>query len=458
MPLSIRNPRGTRPSKLDLERFRVELLYRQSFTTQLAALSSVLVYAVVTSTMMKSPYLVGWCVAAFVLFALRSGLHRHFKKNVLTQWKFDPFAWERIYCIGVILSGLHWGFAGAFLVSDANIVHEAFFGFILAGCSAGAAVAYCASLMNVLAFILPSISLFGVHLALTGSFLNNAMLGLLALYVAFLVKLITNINAYVVEGLKLRLENEELAGGLKEAQDRLVESEKMAALGRMAGGVAHEISSPLAVLPLQIESLRLTWGKPNPAVNVLEEIAAKMEGIVIRIGKIMMGLRAVALQKGGEEMAIVPVKRIFEETIEFCRMRFKVQGIELRVLPVPDGLAWNCRAVEIGQVLMNLLNNAFDAVKDKENAWVEIAAICKGTKILVTVTDSGNGVPLEIREKIMEPFFTTKAVGDGMGLGLSIAHGFVKAHGGTLEVDQTCANTRFVVTLENANLSLARAA
>ena len=104
-----------------------------------------------------------------------------------------------------------------------------------------------------------------------------------------------------------------------------------------------------------------------------------------------------------------------------------------------------CQKVQLSQVLMNLLNNSFDAIVDDEYKWIKIQSHQHGDRIGVSVTDSGNGIPGDIADQIFDPFYTTKGVGKGTGLGLSISAGILSNHGGRLYYDQCSPNTRFVM-------------
>jgi C4-dicarboxylate-specific signal transduction histidine kinase len=105
------------------------------------------------------------------------------------------------------------------------------------------------------------------------------------------------------------------------------------------------------------------------------------------------------------------------------------------------------RPVQLSQVFLNLLNNAFDAIEGAPSPWIRVELYSEDDFIEVSVTDSGPGVAKEIRSRIMEPFFTTKPLGKGTGLGLSVSAGIMKAHHGSLFLDETSPNTRFVVRM-----------
>jgi C4-dicarboxylate-specific signal transduction histidine kinase len=108
------------------------------------------------------------------------------------------------------------------------------------------------------------------------------------------------------------------------------------------------------------------------------------------------------------------------------------------------------REVQISQVLINLLNNSMDAIQDQQQKWIRLEVFKRGAHLVFAVTDNGPGVPNELRDKIMEPFFTTKPVGQGTGMGLSISIGICRAHGGDLQYVPGYPHTRFEVILPQA--------
>ena len=103
--------------------------------------------------------------------------------------------------------------------------------------------------------------------------------------------------------------------------------------------------------------------------------------------------------------------------------------------------------MQVEQVILNLLNNAIDAIELNETKWVKIDFLKKETSIIISVTDSGKGIPDDIVEKIMQPFYSTKETGKGTGLGLSISKGIIENHKGTLTYDGSIGNTRFLIEL-----------
>jgi len=142
----------------------------------------------------------------------------------------------------------------------------------------------------------------------------------------------------------------------------------------------------------------------------------------------------------------VKISDIVEETVRFCQQKFELHRVSLKV-EVDKDLCVDCRATEISQVLLNLLNNSYDAVEDLNEKWVLVQAMRNDGHIEISVTDSGNGIHKEDQEKIFNPFYTTKAIGKGTGLGLSISIGIIKSHHGELHYDELSSKTRFVIRL-----------
>ncbi|MGE5086723.1 MAG: ATP-binding protein [Bacillota bacterium] len=252
-----------------------------------------------------------------------------------------------------------------------------------------------------------------------------------------------NINGYlgVAEDITQKKERERL---LKEQEEKILVSSRLASLGEMAAGIAHEINNPLTIINGYVSVLRKNLQQKGLGDDA--EINRRVESIestVQRIAKIVRGLRSYAHGAHDGELVPVSVDTIIDDTLAFCYDRFKNEGIKL-VVRVEPGTVVRCRSHQISQVLLNLLNNSCDAVQSSQDKRVTVEAHKVGDGVEVSVSDSGPGIPFERREKIMQPFYTTKEVGKGVGLGLSISQGIMQAHGGKIYLDQESPQTRFV--------------
>jgi PAS domain S-box-containing protein len=228
---------------------------------------------------------------------------------------------------------------------------------------------------------------------------------------------------------------------------KILHNARLTSLGEMASGLAHEINNPLGIIKMNVDQMRTFAEMGKLDISRLMKISGAISSTVDRIAKIIKGLRDFAGEGESGPFKIVKLRELISDTLDFCMAKFGRHGINLELADIKDDLVLVCRGVEISQVILNLLNNAFDAVADKPDAFVKIDVVELKDEIEISVTDSGNGIPKEIASKIMQPFFTTKEIGKGMGLGLSISVGIVKAHHGQLYLDQTSNNTRFVIKL-----------
>lgn len=228
---------------------------------------------------------------------------------------------------------------------------------------------------------------------------------------------------------------------------QLIASAKMAALGEMSAGIAHEINNPLTVI--QARAFQLSEMAENNNVN-LDKLREAAEGISYtadRIAKIIKSLRTYAREGSNDPFDLVPVHQLIEETLEFCGTRFANHGVEVRIKPVNPDLEVECRLIQIEQVLLNLLNNAYDAIENSPVKWIEIEVQEEDNFVVISVTDSGSGLTPEIVEKLIQPFYTTKEVGKGTGLGLAISEGIARSHNGALLYDSSKKNTCFTLKL-----------
>lgn len=222
---------------------------------------------------------------------------------------------------------------------------------------------------------------------------------------------------------------------------------RLAALGEMAGGIAHEINNPLAIIRGRSDHLTILSRKGTLTHEKLIETTNKINSTVDRISKVVTGLRAFSRDTEHDPYSEAFVAQIVQDTLLLCQGRLEKYQIRLTVSEIDPNLKIECRSTQISQVLLNLINNARDAIMGLGEKWININVTDLDNQIEIRVTDSGLGIPETVQTKIFEPFFTTKEVGQGTGMGLSISAGIIKDHQGILSLNKISDHTEFVICL-----------
>ncbi|HHQ48768.1 MAG TPA: PAS domain S-box protein, partial [Acidobacteria bacterium] len=211
-------------------------------------------------------------------------------------------------------------------------------------------------------------------------------------------------------------------------EEQLLHAQKMEAIGRLAGGVAHDFNNILQAMMMFGE--RLQEARGEDAVQILTELRSQMERAAALTRQLLLFSRQETSRL--EELDLGQVV----EGMSTMLRRLLRENIRFRVVPAHDALPLHADRAQLEQVLMNLVVNAADAMPGGGELEVRTGADPdRAGWARLEVEDSGAGIPEEIRERIFEPFFTTKPLGKGTGLGLSVVHGIVTGHGGTIEVD-----------------------
>ena len=234
-------------------------------------------------------------------------------------------------------------------------------------------------------------------------------------------------------------------------------ADRMASVGTLAAGVAHEINNPLAFILANVEfALAELRGRGGRATEVLRALGEARDG-GLRVREIVRDLKAFSRAGRGGQRA-VDLRRVLQSALGLAQNEIRHRArLEVDVGDIPPVMGSEHR---LGQVFLNLLINAAQAIPEgraAENVVRAITATAPDGRALVEISDTGTGIPPDVLPRIFDPFFTTKPVGVGTGLGLSICHGIVSGLGGEIHVESTLGRgTTFRVLLAAARPARAR--
>ncbi len=255
---------------------------------------------------------------------------------------------------------------------------------------------------------------------------------------------------------------------LKIAQSQLVQSGKLASIGELAAGVAHELNQPLMVIRGYSQLIHRQMKKQRLEEKELSELLETIERNTKRMITIINHLRAFSRQSTAG-FQTVDLNRVIEDAFLMIGEQLRLRGIHVIKNLDAAGALIHGDAHQLEQVFLNLLSNARDALsvtptsyqrrRNNRRITITTRSISDPATVEVLVSDNGSGIPAENLEAIFDPFFTTKEVGKGTGLGLSISYGIIQKHGGRIEVKETGPDgTTFALTLPAIQVDAAAAA
>lgn len=225
-----------------------------------------------------------------------------------------------------------------------------------------------------------------------------------------------------------------------------VQASKLASLEEMAGAMAHEINNPLTIIHGSADLLQTLLNNNMLTAEKAQLAIQRINKTVNRISKIIECLRAYSTTADYTQ-EYIEVDDFVEDFVSLCGEHFYHAGITLTISDNNDSRVIYGNASELNQVMMNLLFNSYDALKNQDEKWVRVYLKETETSYTIEVLDSGPGIPLELHKKVLEPFFTTKSIGEGTGLGLSISRSLILKNNGNIAVNPDRPNTSFIITL-----------
>jgi signal transduction histidine kinase/ActR/RegA family two-component response regulator len=493
---------------------QIRLLYANAPAGFVATVLNVVLLALIQWPVIASPRILSWLTSMLALTALRAVLVWCFQHSSPAPPAMGR--WGTLFGLGTLAAGLGWGSAGVWLFPVAPSTHQVFLAFVLGGMIAGAVGLLSARMSVFLSFACPVAVPIIVHLLVQGDTLSRTMGGMAALYTIVIICTALKLHCIIRTSLHLRFDNAdlvaavtdekarvehlnteltaeiterqraeaalrtahealeervqertaELATTLEQLQAEMVErqrlteelrqGQKMEAVGRLAGGVAHDFNNILAAIIGYTELATLNMPASSPAWHQLQEVLKACQRAKALVQQILTFSRRT-------EQAYTPVQLspLVKEALALLRASLP-STIEIRQHIAPDVGAVLADPSQLHQVIINLCANAEYAMRqtggvlDVRLEAVDVDAMLAaqhptlrlGPHVRLTVRDTGQGISPEVVQRIYDPFFTTKAAGEGTGIGLSVVHGIVVNHGGTITVEsQVGQGTTFTIYL-----------
>jgi signal transduction histidine kinase/ActR/RegA family two-component response regulator len=453
---------------VDVKAEQIRSLYRQSVAVFLTnPINALIVTATFWSSAARS-FLIGWTAAMVLVVAARLELRRRYWAAAPPADEAD--AWGRVSVAGAAVTGALWGFGGFVLLGQPGSLSQLLVAFVIGGMCAAAAGTLSCHLPAYFGYVVPALLSLALRAVLLRDDVHLAMAAMIVVYGLGLSFVANVSHRSLRDAFRFRFENEDLLRQLSGAREHLEETnrtleqrvvergealrrqsealrdaQRLEAVGRLAGGVAHDFNNLLTVLLANLSILLADDGRA-PQAGVRDETLRSM----------LLDMRDAA-QRGADLVRQLLVfsrrQRAAPRTLDLNQRvsamhrllaRLIGENLELKLHLHEQPLLVRADPSQIEQVVINLVTNARDAMPDGGAVTIETGSIDEpgtsdglpaGAYVVLSVSDTGQGMDPETRARVFDPFFTTKDVGKGTGLGLATVYGIVDQGGGHIRVD-----------------------
>tara|TARA_Y100000296_G_C5173940_1_gene258905 strand:- start:298 stop:1425 length:1128 start_codon:yes stop_codon:yes gene_type:complete len=349
----------------------------------------------------------------------------------------------------VSVSLLIWFFAAILFIPYSSEKNQAYIIITIVAVISCTTVSYTYS-KNLTIF---SISASCLSLAVSGMLLQNSFGKLLALCMVVLciimiMQAVSYINALKSEYISAEL-NRQLLHENEQKNKSLMQSARMASIGEMAAAISHEVNNPLAIISSTIDIIRIKLTKKKLTDEELKVKLEKITKTIERTTNIVRNLSKIARDGAKVEPNYISLGQFVEDIKTLFYASSMDNQVELIYLVHDEDLKFFANEIEVSQVIVNLFNNAIFEVSKIDNIskrWVKLETSSDEKNLVIKITDSGPGIPTDIRKKIMDPFFSTKGPKEGTGIGLSISKKMIESNNGSLRLEDS-KETTFTVSI-----------
>lgn len=235
---------------------------------------------------------------------------------------------------------------------------------------------------------------------------------------------------------------------LKETTDLMVQAGKMATIGEMAAGIAHEINNPLQIIQGRVEQISMIAEDLQIEHKVFKLLTSNLESAVFRLSSTISGLKNISYNESLEGFTYTQLSKILTDITSTISEKIQRNDIDFQILgEINTDIHVQCHRSQIAQIIINFINNSIEAISSQKDPWITLDYNVDQSQIYFRVTDSGAGIDPKMREQIMNPYFTTKKKGRGVGLGLNISKKIAELHEGRIYIDTSSKYTCFVLCI-----------
>lgn len=449
-----------------IERLLREEVARRSMGAAIAfTLLSLIVVVYHFSTNIMAPYVQGAGGLMFVSAIMRFLSAKKYLKTPTDR------AW-RLIEVSVWMNSLAWASVGGLASYELRNTGLDFAVLVtmVAGTVSGSLVTLSNSrtlyLPFLLACMLPLFTVAGFRWQTTGEAGHFYLMISYTVFMIYQYLQFRKVGDLQAERLGTQVDLESSLTELKNSQDafvkqtaKLFHASKLSALGEMAGGLSHEVNNSLMTIMGSIDQLDRYLHRDGVETPEYRRKIQNSKDAIHQIKTVIDGLRFFSQQGDDAEKADRPLEEIIHRTLNFCNEMIKANEITMIVAPVPPIMV-HCNPMQITQILFYVTKNAFDAleeVTDPMKRWIRISFVEKDHDVEIRVMNGGPQMDPDVKSRLFQPFFTTKEVGKGTGLSLSISKGIALANEGDIYLDDSADCTTFALKIPAAPLAAAHA-
>jgi signal transduction histidine kinase len=236
---------------------------------------------------------------------------------------------------------------------------------------------------------------------------------------------------------------------IHEQELKNVQQEKLASLGEMASGIAHEVNNPLTIMSGNISMMKNQLDKETMDKETILRSLDRLDIGLERITRIIETIRGMSISNDTAKVDLIQLNELMDEMLELLSHQIETAKIKIQYDRTLDNIGFYGVKVHVEQILLNFFKNSIDAISEQEEKWIKVSTTKTEELISIRVIDSGTGITVEQQRKMFDPFFTQKEIGKGTGLGLSVCKKLAQHIGGDVNYELFKGNTSFVLTLPN---------